>query len=675
MLVSLYNWVTSGCLSSVYNDPETPVVSVSPQEHSPIKGSAKKRTIVRIQELDNTRKEAKELEWKLSLEAVVTAAKTLYPTLAEFEKSCFGSYKAPSDYLFVRVVRMLDGLKTRDLLQLDDITETATALVKTLTTTGLDVASVLRPYFANASETLFAKYCEELESELRCYSHFRSATSDLETSALELAKLIYGSTAEHDPKYRLKAILFSLRRALKKPAYGLMRCDEKHPIVRLLHRVALGSFAHSETLPAYLKLGKAFADRADIKRIDSLGDMLISTRETAANAGFPEDDPLVNDWQISKLAERHLPEKTAVSISKTIDIASLAFNFISASIPPYQILQTVVEYAKAYFCTASKDYRGIYDNLPGALYEETYIAQEEKRLTLRVVVTASPAQGSTIQPEFLAVLQALENRGADHEENEPYPYSFLCYTNLQNRFKEQEAYQSQAIMDLNERYPFSFEAVTLATDPFTRSDVFDETACQKMINILQSDNSNYAFPLRNRDAWFAACRDIVVEAFQFVRDRREILESKKLTVFTDLVNLSLIRFRETQFLSSLTVGGHLSKMLAARACAVSVDRGMMVNGELLYIVGRKAKATAQIEIGRGVLAKKRLPLEERVRQLGIFAHDKHLSEDLHTFLSHLEERATEGFLCQSVGVNYPGCTEEDLPLDPLPPVRRKLFND
>ena len=51
-----------------------PDEQVSSGEHSPIRGQKKERTIKRIEALDDAQVEAKETEWKLSLDAMKAVA-------------------------------------------------------------------------------------------------------------------------------------------------------------------------------------------------------------------------------------------------------------------------------------------------------------------------------------------------------------------------------------------------------------------------------------------------------------------------------------------------------------------------------------------------------------------------------------------------------------------------
>ena len=79
---------------------------------------------------------------------------------------------------------------------------------------------------------------------------------------------------------------------------------------------------------------------------------------------------------------------------------------------------------------------------------------------MRTASAASPACGSNIVPEFLALLQALENQHFDPLNAHPYQYTKVAYSNLQSKKGETEGLQTYALMKLNTQYPFSFSGIT-----------------------------------------------------------------------------------------------------------------------------------------------------------------------------------------------------------------------
>ncbi len=684
----------------------TNVALVSPEhEHSPVRRKTSNRTIVYIPELHKIRDEAKFDEFKRSLEAIINAFNTQATTPNELYALLEKPTKPPEYYLKLRLHYILEALHAQgpqanepiNLLKTKTIVEELSTILtsNTCTLTQASLQAVLEPHFKDSGlekyHALLSYHANELYNELtHCFSTSTSFTKEyaaLKAKVTHLAELIIGSAyyLESDPKSRTKAILQTLRQALQMPAYLLMRCEEENPCISLLHAVVIGSFAHSETVPSYLKLGKAIADKATIKRVDSLGDILTATRDAAANAGFVENDPLVNDYAVSQAAERLLPEAVAITISKITDIASIGITFLRAGISPFQTIQAIAEYAQAYFCATSKDYRGIYDNLPGALYEETFSNKQGATTTLRVIVSPSPAQGATVLPEFHALLQALQNRRMNPTTEMAYPYTYFTYTNLQNRFGGHEGLQTNALMKLNALYPFSFDAITLSADPLAGCNTFDESIMQKMRAVLLADQSytlenlnvksNYYFQPKDKETLIEAFDLIITKAYTLVNQQNQIPPEKKVGVFCDLVHLGIIRYKETKTASSFMQSSGNASVLASRICAVCVDRGMMINSELLYLTGHKARVTAEIDIGRGILSKKRLPLEKRVKQIGVLAHDKHISGRILQFLNEIEDFASKDNPVSSIDITYPGCSDDMLPADAVPMTKRKLFPD
>lgn len=722
---SLVSWLSAGINSDSYREstehptpPDTLTDTVASKakavlatsspshEHSPIRRKATQRTIERIPELDKAHTDAKHLEWKLSLQTMLDAFTNLRISHPDSQPST-SLDRQPIDFLKLRIARLLDHLNSLNktietpgpnLISLQKAEVIAQLLTRDVRVLNKNhVIEALKPYFAEAgleeSTDLLKKHAAELYQELfSCFHSGRSFATEyknLQGDIAELSELLQTSAQylDIDPASRTNAILMVLRQALSRPAYALMRCDETNPTIHLLHTLVLASFSHSETLSAYLLLGKAICDTAKskIKRIDSLGDILTSAREVAANAGFPEDDPLVNNWIISQTAERVLPEKMATSISKVMDLVGVGFYYLAAGVSVRRTAKAVLNYTKALFIDTEKDYRGHYGNLPSALYVEKFTGKDNASVSLRVIIGPSPAQGSTIHREFHALLQALENRHFTPIENDRFPFKFLTYTNLQNRFGGAEGRQTNAIMDLNERYPISFKALTLSADPLPNCPVFDETIKTKMLAVLESDQtftledlsikSNYYFSATDREQWTPIFQAIVKKAYDFVARYAEIAKDKKVGVFCDLVHLSIIRYQESLAVAKFMQAGEDTQILASRICAVCVDRGMMVNSELMYLLGHMAQLTAQIDLGRGILAKKRLPLEKRISQIGILAHNRTMNERIVQFLEEIQELAAPDEPIRSSGISYPGCPPEALPRDRVLPTKRKLDFD
>ena len=95
----------------------------------------------------------------------------------------------------------------------------------------------------------------------------------------------------------------------------------------------------------------------------------------------------------------------------------------------------------------------------------------------------------------------------------------------------------------------------------------------------------------------------------------------------------------------------------------------MVNGELLFLSAEeKVNFIAQITIGRGVLSKKRLPLEKRIKQLGSFTNHKPFTLAARMFIDKAFKDIARG------SVSFPGC-ESCMPEESRTPVKRRLFSD
>lgn len=722
-MATLYDWLQSGnkqvelnvdyhkaahstapsvCSHEVLGVANATLNTTPNHESSPVRGSKSNREITRDITLEQIHIAAKKSYSSLAIEAFIDGLKVFRASEHTFSST---TLKPASHYLKLRIHRILQSLdavgdkpESVDLLAMQ-IADTE-ALAKELLTSFAKcptkdcISASLQPYFLKAgldeNEYLHQLHATELFKDLQlCQldsNSFESQYSTLESAIVELVDFILNSPAyyERDPCTRNEVLLRLFRSALNNPAYTLMRCDEENYAVRLLHTLAVSCWANSNNLPAYLMLGKPICDQAKISRVNSLGNLVLSARETAANAGFAEDD----------IDFLNKASKVLSALAKVKDIAKIGLRCLfKAGVSFRRTMDTVAEHARAYFVDEAKDYRGIYGNIPSALYDETFLTDKKNAVTLRCVISSSPAKGSSVNLEFLALLQALENRGES-----------LFYVNLQKRFVGSEGLQSTAIMRLNERFPFSFETINLSADPLSNCDTFDDSIKNKMLEFLQSDQTytlehlskktNYYFQAKDKDAWLPVFEKIISGAYHVVEKHGDTIQAYKpqplqvspednppkkkdnrIGVFCDLVNLGIIRYRETQKLSQMAKAGDKTTLLTSRNCAVCVDRGMMVNSQLLHLLGGKIKLTAQIEIGRGILAKKRLPLEDRVVQIATLAHNSSTSLTMRQYLSDIEKLATAGNPITTQGLSYPGCTPEMIPEDPVTPrqTRKKLF--
>ncbi|MCE5293236.1 MAG: hypothetical protein LLF94_01310 [Chlamydiales bacterium] len=664
------------------------VLSTSSHEtHSPIRHSGPKRAIVRVPELDSALAFAKLDEAKRSLQAFIDASnlqKAHFLATAHTPKSAL-------EYLEIRVRAIVDSLGRQK--EVDGQDTLVTGFITALTSKSERISreyiqTHLLPIFTafgmQNSTRLMQEYTHELFYEysacLRFTTSFAKSYAKLTSDVLSLIRLIDESEKyiDVDPATRIEAILVNLRGVLETPAYGLMRADESNACIRYLHTLVLGSTAHAENLSSSLHLGRAFCEEAKdkIHRVNSLGDIIINARETAVSAGFLEDDATISDNVVARTAERYLPITCAEMISKVTDVVAVYAKFKKAGIPLKDAIVATARHAKAYFYEESRDYRGIYGNRPTALYVENLQSTNGNNVSLRAIVGASPATGFYVQPEFRAQLQAIENRAKNHDDDLPYKYTSVVFTNMQERFhgRKCESEQSEALMYLNERYT-SIRASTLPADPLAGYKKYEESLKNILLKQLQSDqaftleildiSTNYYFDKKYKERLLQVFPLLVDKAYAIIDQQTDISSEKKIAKFGDLVNLCITRYLEI-------LGDEKSK-LVFRNCSVTSDRAWMLNCEMLHALNKKAQVTARIAVSRSNLTKRRLSLKKRIERIASFSHNKQIKEQIEVLLQEMVELASNDKTLKTVDIQYPGCLPEDIPQDPTPRQTRLLF--
>ncbi len=568
-------------------------------EHSPIKGEESPRIITPVEELNEAKVEAKKLEWQMTLDAIIKAFGPL-PDEIEIPKPA----KA---YLKMRLERILgkaDDQLMEELLQTESVEEF------------LSKHGLQRALSMHAHELLFELHCcfEGKYSFVEQYSAFEEKFLDL-VSLIERAS----HSGTHDPETHAKAIWSNFRELLEHPVYGLMRCDETNSIIRRLHSLAIGAHAHTESVRSYHFLGDAIQKASHFKRSDSFSDVLTTSRLTAAESGFLVNDP---------------PPGFRTSIEKLGKVFSTFLNCIMAKISCARTTNLVAkELNELFFATPKdpKDYRTL-GNLPSHVYTERFSDNTGSTVDMRVVMHASPTKGEAIIPEFLAILQALENRQHSNIDNDPYPTTFYVYTNLQSRYEGNERNQTEAIMNLNERFPTVFHAVTLNADGLADLP-FDDELPDSMLKVLLSEqsftltkttgDSNYYFPANEKEKWKEVLTNIVKSAYNVIKNDRQIEGTFKTQATWELVHSDIIRYRELEAATNAIIPGKKREILIGRSCIVCVDRGPKEHSKQLMLLGANVKACAAIHLARGPEAKGRLPVDKRVRETGRFLKSLH----------------------------------------------------
>lgn len=692
----------NSCICSAANAALSP----SNSEHSPIRHLHPPRTVVNIPELHEESKKAKQLEWKLSLQAMI---KGLTDSLIEDGtisdetvniakcREVFGQNVLPRiEYFEQRIHRIFLRLHKLDGTDCGpDVHQRVKTLATALTSDvrRLDynaVVELLKSHFIAFRHTcpprVLEEHARELFHELKnCFYYsnsFEDRVAEFKNDVINVAELLLKAQdhLESDPKSYHKATLAALRSAFTRPAYLLMRCDESNPCIRMLHAVNIAGFAHSETASSYLQMGKAVYDRTSIPHAKSFASLVEATRECAANAGFPEDDPEVS------------------TPSRVRQVVHESLSSWKSGISVFQVFKTAVNLTLAYFYDPYKDYR-VYNNIPGVLYQENFScgvdADVATNVAMRVVRSSSPAQGDQVLPEFKAVLQATENECVNPQGKGTYRYKRIVHVNMQNRFagpggqQYSEELQSQGSMRLNFLYPHAYLGFTLSVDPLQNCTTFDLSVKEKVLKNLLSDDtftlenptsrdSKYYFPANDRVMWTKALNYTVGRAYDLLNEAR-IDATLKANLFRDVINLGIVRFAAVFEAGKFADIEEEVQMLLFPNCAVCIDRGMKVNGQMMYLLDPRPLFIAELVNGLGILDKERLPLKKRTLELTSLIHHGELTPLLRAYLADIQDFAAKllSTKVRSVGISYPGCSDEQLPAEPPPPspvaARRKLW--
>lgn len=184
-------------------------------------------------------------------------------------------------------------------------------------------------------------------------SLIKGEMSTLYQELLKTLATIQALTKTDDASHN-KEILFLMRKALKNPAYQLLKHDESHPAVKLIHNLALASYVEPKVLKAFTEIGNILHD--DSYEGLSLADKLKHSRGVGYKKGLIKDDR----------------SRTYIVNYFTYVIASFFSTKFGTKVGSF--------FGKAY------DPRGELSNNAGALYDETMQVGKHV-VTLRTVYT------------------------------------------------------------------------------------------------------------------------------------------------------------------------------------------------------------------------------------------------------------------------------------------------
>jgi hypothetical protein len=472
---------------------------------------------------------------------------------------------------------------------------------------------------SKAPSSFFAKYSSEIEKEIKLLQNENLYHAEIAALKECFAKLKreFNCDFEHgrmqDPSgdaYRKSTnkILKELRTALRSPLYTLSRTQENNLFTHYLHNLSCAGYH----------------DNVVNENFESFGKKILA--KTAIDSNLSVIEKIERTWE--KLG-KVVPSSTAgslnnFSIEEKTKLAGEYIDYAISGVVQEDILKRL-------------DERKFPDNIPSSVAQENctlHLGEQEYSVGIRLAYTCNPTIGFEIAPEFSAILQAMENRYFTQIENDPYPYRFWSYVNLQylaNRFEHPHAI---ALMRLNDAFPLSFRGISVTQNsPFyvTDPDSFDDKYKDQFLQqLLDKDNFTledrletrqggaYYFPKSQQKRWESALPTIVNNVYEKIKANREpnhtVSDLSK--AFKELVNLSIIRYHQQLSLETLFPLAKMNSlkntvnMIHSMVCKSCIDRGGKNTFNYLYALSDADILALGAVHGRTLLVGRRLMLDK-----------------------------------------------------------------
>jgi hypothetical protein len=431
------------------------------------------------------------------------------------------------------------------------------------------------------------------------------------------------SASPHDTKEFEEAnkhILLTLRSIYSSLLYEAL-CMSGHPLIDILHAIAIGQYTNTTLAPAFEQIGSALQETKPPlpKRIDDVWKRLQAVG--------------IDDGIFTTLL--HYTFRLLIKIGLPLLALKIAQLFSLNCLIPY-----------------IGDERSILGNTPGSLVDEIQCIPkqgEESALSksrfftlfgynpsgtqrkIRTVVLCAPTLGYEVAPEFKAALQALENNQLSGSDN---PFLIWAYTNLQNISFTPEHPSTIALMTLPTQYPLSFQAITLpqnlpelSCSTFSLDDVnhhlslLFERHTSSLENRGIQEDSGYYFPNRFLVQFQNKIKEIAQDAYQTIEQNRAHHTTSELKIsWTLLFHLGLTRLHETESFTRAALRTHRKALSTIRStiCASCVDRGGAMNASYLKALDPQEELkilSTGTYFGRAILSHRRSPTKVSVDKL------------------------------------------------------------
>ncbi len=414
------------------------------------------------------------------------------------------------------------------------------------------------------------------------------------------------------------AILKNLRSLYTSPLYLAFCATSEHPLIDILHTVAIEQYTNTALKPAFEILGRQLAE---------------------THRPLPD--------RIRTICNR----MTGFGITDSIhsSLHHYSFRLICTRFIPF-ILRKIMQMFSLYFPGSKmSDERSLLRNSPGALIDEIQATRTMQQRRIRTIMLAAPTVDCDATPEFRATLQALENNQFSPSET---PYNTWAYTNLQNLSSSFEHASTLALMSLQDEYPLSFQSITLnQLLPQSHSDTFSQDEVAYHLSLIFNQHSSslegrgtstdagYYFSETFLKDHRLEIEHIAQNAFLAIQSAHGAQTPSKLkNAYIRLFHLGLTRLHETVAFDRTERRTHSPRpAIRSTICASCVDRGGMMNTAYLHALDLEENhpfLTSGTLFARALFTHRRAPVGNFLENLtGLFEVVPRTG--VHAFLSNI----------------------------------------
>ncbi len=435
-------------------------------------------------------------------------------------------------------------------------------------------------------------------------------------------------------------LLLQLRKILELPAYQALKTCTSDPAIRFIHELNAAMYLGVSAPDTFKELGEGYNASVVHPRVDG-------------GEGAQMADLFEQSWQ-------------NVSTDLYIDggdgkVNKIMGKVIYAISHPAQAMLSIASHGGTLRTLADVSYdahAAVLANNPSVqgVLKSTVTTGDGRTVEARVtnVATGSPTIDDAIAPEYLALLQAIENQqfAEEIDQIEGLP-NHMVYTNYQKMFGHGEGERSASIMKLNSTFPLSFFGTTLTKDtkfhemkeqqggedvPWTGSEAYSREIQDKILHDATfdlsatrlSDKNNGFYLPGTKATWTPIISQIMVKVqkrfAQYDTDTsptgRDAFELR--AAMQEYAYLLIQVYTEQSVMQKMVARGiEDPHVLRIGACKECIDRGGAENVKYLYALQegasdlKKALMTGYFH-GRALSTRDRMILKARFQHLLAF---------------------------------------------------------